>query len=79
MKFCMMHWNHLKDKTPEGTWLMGNILVMQKILDKLGSDVYKMQEEIGDGCPVCFMGGDDFLETVIQEINSWVLKGGKVK
>ena len=35
--------------------------------------------EIGDGCPVCFMGGDDFLETVIQEINSWVLKGGKVK
>ncbi len=77
MRFCMKHWNHLKAKTPEGTWLTGNTLVMQKVLDKLGSDVYHMQEEIGDGCPVCFMGGDKFLETVIQEINLHTLKEEK--
>ncbi len=35
-----------------------------------GPDVYKMQEEIGHGCPVCFMEGDELLEGVIQEINA---------
>lgn len=78
MRFCMEHWNHLKDKTPEGTWLMGNTLVMQRILDKLGSDVYKMQEEIGDGCPLCFIEGDELLEKVIQEINALDIPGRKV-
>ncbi len=73
----MKHWDHLKAKTPEGTWLLGNTLLMQKILDKLGSDVYKMQEEIGSGCPVCFVG-EEFLEEVIQEINILHPQGGKV-
>lgn len=65
----MKHWDHLKAKTPEKTWLKGNLLVMQKIIDKLGSDVYTMQQEIGDGCPICFVG-DELLEKVIQEINA---------
>ena len=65
----MKHWDHLKAKTPDGTWLVGNTLIMQRILDKLGSDVYKMQKEIGDGCPVCFVG-EELLEEVIQEINA---------
>jgi len=65
----MKHWDHLKAKTPEGTWLVGNTLIMQRILDKLGPDVYKMQEEIGHGCPVCFVG-EELLEKVIQEINA---------
>ncbi len=70
MRLCMKHWNHLKAKTPEGTWLTGNLLVMQKVLDKLGRDIYTMQQELGDGCPVCFMEGDELLEGVIQEINA---------
>lgn len=65
----MKHWDHLKAKTPEGTWLMGNTLLMQRILDKLGPEVYNMQKEIGDGCPVCFVG-EELLEKVIQEINA---------
>ena len=69
MRLCMKHWDHLKAKTPEGTWLVGNTLIMQRILDKLGPDVYQMQEEIGNGCPVCFMEGEEILEGVIQEIN----------
>ncbi len=72
----MKHWNQLKEQTPEGTWLTGNALIMQRILDKLGSDVYKMQEEIGDGCPVCFVG-EEILEKVIQEINELDIPRGK--
>lgn len=64
----MKHWNHLKAKTPEGSWLMGDTLIMQRILDQLGRDVYEMQQEIGAGCPVCFIDGDELLEKVIQEI-----------
>ena len=78
MKFCTKHWEHLKANTPKGTWLMGTLLAMKKILDKLGRDIYKAQEEVGsEGCPVCFMGGDEFLETVIKEINALPPKGGK--
>ncbi len=65
----MKHWIHLKASIPESHWLFGNTLVMKKILDKLGSEVYNMQKEIGDGCPVCFMG-DEIIEEVIQEINT---------
>lgn len=64
----MKHWNHLKANTPEKTWIAGNLLVMQKILDKLGRDVYEMQKELVDGCPICFMG-EELLEKVIKEIN----------
>ena len=78
MRFCMKHWNHLKANTPEGTWIMGTLLAMKKTLDKLGPDTYKMQEEIGsEGCPVCFMGGEEFLEKVIKEINALPLKEEK--
>ncbi len=70
MRLCMKHWEHLKAKTPEGTWLTGNLLIIQKVLDKLGRDVHEMQKELGDGCPVCFMEGDELLEKVIQEINA---------
>ena len=71
MKLCMNHWNHLKANTPEGTWLTGNLLVMTKAVEKLGKEVYNMQRDLGsDGCPVCFLGGDEFLETVIKEINN---------
>jgi len=76
LRLCMTHWDHLKARTPEGTWLVGNTLIMQRILDKLGPDVYKMQEEIGDGCPVCFMEGEELLEGVIQEINALNGRGG---
>ncbi len=67
MKLCMKHWNHLKANTPENTWLLGNLFIMQKVLDKLGSKVYNMQIEIGDSCPVCFIG-EEILEEAIQEI-----------
>lgn len=77
MRLCMTHWDHLKAKTPEGTWLVGNTLLMQKILDKLGSEVYNMQDEIGDGCPVCFVG-EEVLEATIQEINTLDLVEEKV-
>ncbi len=33
MKFCTKHWEHLKANTPKGTWLMGTLLAMKKILD----------------------------------------------
>ncbi len=68
MRLCMPHWNHLKANTPENTWILGNTLIMKKVLDKLGSEVYNMQSEIGDGCPVCFIG-EEILEETIQEIN----------
>lgn len=73
----MMHWEHLKDNTPEDMWITGNVLMMQKTMEKIGSEVYNMQKEIGpNGCPVCFVG-NELLEDVIKEINAMDLKKGQ--
>lgn len=69
MRLCDRHWEELKDKLGhEGNYLLGNLLVMQELINKLGHQVYEMQKENPDGCPVCFVNDDTIIDKVVEVI-----------
>ncbi len=75
MRLCQKHWEELKQKTPERSWLAGNMLIMQKLINldtfqtKYDFDARALQNAVHEngGCPVCF-AGQDLLDSTVAEI-----------
>jgi hypothetical protein len=67
MRMCMDHWNRLREELEDHGLLFANTLMMQKLLNRMGGDVYRAQEEIGDGCPICWLKEDGFFESLVEE------------